>query len=145
MAVQFRCRVSLVLFVGTVGLWTLSYWRPIGAHFSSEPGELVYSRRIDNVTRELTLEWWGFNVQVFGVPVYVDRATPMQTICLIAAPCWKIVLFTAILPAIWLGTLVRRSSKPVGHCPTCGYNLTGNTSGVCPECWRAIVKAGLEQ
>jgi hypothetical protein len=21
-----------------------------------------------------------------------------------------------------------------GLCPTCGYNLTGNTSGVCPEC-----------
>lgn len=21
-----------------------------------------------------------------------------------------------------------------GHCPHCGYDLTGNTSGVCPEC-----------
>ena len=21
-----------------------------------------------------------------------------------------------------------------GKCPACGYNLTGNTSGVCPEC-----------
>ena len=23
---------------------------------------------------------------------------------------------------------------PPGHCPHCGYNLTGNESGVCPEC-----------
>jgi hypothetical protein len=21
-----------------------------------------------------------------------------------------------------------------GHCPHCGYDLTGNVSGVCPEC-----------
>ncbi len=24
-------------------------------------------------------------------------------------------------------------------CPTCSYNLTGNTSGVCPECGNAVV------
>jgi len=27
-----------------------------------------------------------------------------------------------------------RRRIPPGHCPTCGYNLTGNTSGKCPEC-----------
>ena len=25
-----------------------------------------------------------------------------------------------------------------GCCPTCGYDLTANTSGVCPECGRKI-------
>lgn len=29
---------------------------------------------------------------------------------------------------------------PVGHCQTCGYNLTGNTSGTCPECGTIIKK-----
>lgn len=29
-----------------------------------------------------------------------------------------------------------------GHCPKCGYNLTGNTSGICPECGTPVaVKA----
>ena len=28
----------------------------------------------------------------------------------------------------------RAESVPPGHCPTCGYDLRGNTSGVCPEC-----------
>jgi hypothetical protein len=28
----------------------------------------------------------------------------------------------------------RNTSIAAGHCITCGYNLTGNTSGVCPEC-----------
>ncbi len=23
---------------------------------------------------------------------------------------------------------------PPGHCKNCGYNLTGNVSGICPEC-----------
>lgn len=27
-----------------------------------------------------------------------------------------------------------RSIKPDGHCRHCGYDLTGNESGVCPEC-----------
>lgn len=28
-----------------------------------------------------------------------------------------------------------RSRRPQrGHCPKCGYNLTGNLSGICPEC-----------
>ena len=25
-----------------------------------------------------------------------------------------------------------------GHCQKCGYNLTGNVSGVCPECGEAV-------
>ena len=25
-----------------------------------------------------------------------------------------------------------------GHCTKCGYNLTGNTTGVCPECGTAM-------
>jgi len=27
---------------------------------------------------------------------------------------------------------------PPGHCQSCGYNLTGNVSGVCPECGEHI-------
>jgi hypothetical protein len=29
---------------------------------------------------------------------------------------------------------------PSGHCEQCGYNLTGNVSGICPECGTAIDK-----
>ncbi len=28
---------------------------------------------------------------------------------------------------------------PRGHCRRCGYNLTGNVSGICPECGQPIV------
>jgi hypothetical protein len=28
----------------------------------------------------------------------------------------------------------RRARRRMNHCADCGYNLTGNTSGICPEC-----------
>jgi hypothetical protein len=30
--------------------------------------------------------------------------------------------------------IFRRPTPRPGHCQTCSYDLTGNTSGVCPEC-----------
>jgi len=30
---------------------------------------------------------------------------------------------------------------PPGHCPNCGYDLTGNVSGVCPECGMPVADA----
>jgi hypothetical protein len=50
-------------------------------------------------------------------------------------PLGLIVLF-AVYPAIALiaGPLRRRHRRRKGLCTTCGYNLTGNTTGTCPEC-----------
>jgi len=31
-----------------------------------------------------------------------------------------------------------KKRKPKGHCQSCGYDLTGNTTGVCPECNTAV-------
>ena len=47
-------------------------------------------------------------------------------------PHWVLVLL--LIPATaWLWHRDRRRIPP-GCCPWCGYNLTGNTSGVCSEC-----------
>lgn len=35
--------------------------------------------------------------------------------------------------------LIRRRKPPLGHCQKCGYDLTGNESGTCPECGTKIV------
>jgi hypothetical protein len=55
----------------------------------------------------------------------------------------------SVLPAVWLALLVvtsshRRATEMLvsarerrGLCPTCGYNLTANISGICPECGAA--------
>lgn len=54
----------------------------------------------------------------------------------ISAPPWApLALFTA--GPVWclLGVRLRRARRRRrGCCLKCGYNLTGNVSGVCPEC-----------
>jgi len=61
-------------------------------------------------------------------------------VLLIAVPFWAIVTLTASLP-LWLNLLTTRRRCPKDRvCKSCGYNLTGNTSGVCPECGTTIKK-----
>jgi hypothetical protein len=57
-------------------------------------------------------------------------------------PYWLIVLIAAISPIRWLIRLVRRWRRSraqrkrirLGQCRACGYDLTANNSGTCPEC-----------
>ena len=48
---------------------------------------------------------------------------------------WPILLFIAYPAAIFIRGPVRRwRRRRKGWCIPCGYDLTGNESGVCPEC-----------
>ena len=55
-------------------------------------------------------------------------------------PFMLAVLLTAVAPVLWIALWIARrlaawaTMRAVGCCHHCGYNLTGNTSGVCPEC-----------
>jgi hypothetical protein len=61
-----------------------------------------------------------------------NSPTPLtlQTFWVIVIPHGALAALMAVMPAVWF--LRWRRRKP-GHC-RCGYSLTGNTSGVCPEC-----------
>lgn len=60
-------------------------------------------------------------------------------------------VFVPILP-IFLGLLVlsaivlwlTRARTQVGHCVFCSYDLTGNVTGICPECGTSIISIGNE-
>ena len=52
-------------------------------------------------------------------------------------PLWLPFLLIA-LPTGWLFWSDHKRKKP-GLCPSCGYSLTGNTSGACPECGAVAV------
>jgi hypothetical protein len=60
----------------------------------------------------------------------------------IIAPLPMLVVLAALLPAVWLYRRFNR--RPAGQlfCVACAYNLTGNTSGVCPECGTKINSRG---
>jgi hypothetical protein len=55
-------------------------------------------------------------------------------------PMWLVLL--ALCP-LWIWTLIqpvrlRRSRRKRGLCVSCGYDLTGNVSGRCPECGERV-------
>ncbi len=51
----------------------------------------------------------------------------------VGLPLWIPFLLVAI-PTALLWWRDGRRIPPCGHCQKCGYDLTGNVSGVCPEC-----------
>jgi hypothetical protein len=54
-------------------------------------------------------------------------------------PIWPATACFAILPTTCLWSIRKRRFRlSMGHCLNCNHNLTGNTSGVCPECGTAI-------
>ncbi len=53
---------------------------------------------------------------------------------------WLVAVFVSAYPTLAFirGPLRRHRRRKRGLCLKCGYNLTGNTSGVCPECGAKI-------
>jgi len=49
---------------------------------------------------------------------------------------WAVAVLLGVPPCYGLvpGWLRRRYRRRHGRCVACGYDLTGNTSGICPEC-----------
>ena len=57
----------------------------------------------------------------------------------LSVPDWFLVATFSILPVMRRAARRRVSLCLIhGACPGCGYNLTGNTSGLCPECGMGV-------
>ena len=97
-----------------------AFWET-GAHWAPEssfagPGYATPQERIDR---------WHEN----GILPQFDFASLRKWSLL---PLWMPMLLAGI-PTVLLWWLDRRRAAP-GHCAKCGYNLTGNVTGVCAEC-----------
>ncbi len=55
-------------------------------------------------------------------------------------PLWLLYVLAFVLPASAYvqGPMRHRWRRARGLCAFCGYNLTGNVSGVCPECGERV-------
>lgn len=71
--------------------------------------------------RAAAVQWWGH------LGLYSDLNHVM-------VPCWMLAAMTAV-PTGWLWLHTPRRFD--GSCPACKYDLTGNTTGVCPECGKS--------
>ncbi len=87
----------------------------------------------------VTPEDWCFAVPTIHKPIAGPSSAPAGTFYAqstlatfhvpILAPLGIVLIASAIL------FVIERRRRPLpGHCSTCRYDLTGNTSGVCPEC-----------
>lgn len=149
--------ISLVLCIATASIWPISFGREINksTRITSTTGI-----GIDAYSGGISL-WLMHDGTGIGPRMHVTWATdasyaggavlalewfhvggnrwPTGQIRAISAPGWLWILATAILPATWFA-LVRRYRRALRlhGCHRCGYNLTGNTSGVCPECGTPI-------
>jgi len=53
----------------------------------------------------------------------------------LSVPFWVPLLLLSVYPGTQAALLLRRRRRHrPGHCQHCGYDLTGNVSGRCPEC-----------
>lgn len=66
------------------------------------------------------VEWPWLQVDEYGISMTIVLWKPFLMLCVLTIPMW----------------FINRKRFPVGCCEHCGYNLTGNTRGVCPECGR---------
>ena len=73
------------------------------------------------------------------VPRYCDFRTPGgRGRRHVLIPFW---IPFALGTAGWLVLRRRWRRHPPGHCTKCGYDLTANVSGVCPECGTKVEQA----
>jgi len=69
------------------------------------------------------------------LPWIRDVGRPGTRVTSYTLPLW-IPLVVVAIPTVVFWYRGRR--PPPGHCQTCGYNLTGNVSGRCPECGKPV-------
>ena len=90
--------------------------------------------------------WNRIGNLAFGIPLGVAWAV-LFAACLVD---WRFVFLFLFVTVAWLS--LAYSAYPYGSpyelvvvplkCLTCGYDLTGNVSGVCPECGQPVPREG---
>jgi len=164
---SFAAAISMVLCAGMLAMWPLSHYGPLELVFrwrgflygvGSEQGYLNVNNRPQYRSE---VEAYGLRRMELSVEVDESRRSddgarrekalrrlkdfeskPVSLRPLVgyrvahgAAAGWA-----AVLPVAWAAreAYARRVRARVGCCQACGYDLTGNRSGVCPECGRAV-------
>lgn len=133
--------------------WSTSQWLRWQKLFTNQTVVLIDAGyfRLATADFDLATEWnirselrWHWHSDSgFGLPKIAMRdplalsipGIPFGIVSKISIPFWLLLLLTAA-PTAWHWHRDRRGIPP-GHCPRCGYDLTGNTSSVCSECGEA--------
>jgi len=94
---------------------------------------------------EYVEKWWFHPIQGPRLPFFWRPRVIRRAYRRLGVKTPNPVIYSALLIPLWIPFVILalpttylflrdRRRIPPGHCQTCGYNLTGNVSGVCPEC-----------
>jgi predicted RNA-binding Zn-ribbon protein involved in translation (DUF1610 family) len=119
---------------GRVFFGFLTHDLPNGAS-SASGGARTPVELVDGVAHTMGMfgrHWHTFGVLHQGeIPVGSD----IETAWAVMLPHWFVALTLSLPPSLWLRRRIGDSRRRApGRCTSCGYNLTANQSGVCPEC-----------
>jgi predicted RNA-binding Zn-ribbon protein involved in translation (DUF1610 family) len=142
---------SLLLCIAAGVLWARSY-RPVAGQpdgfdltrtqplywLVSNPGLLTFCRQEgkDWESPEPKFRFLGIE--------YASSVVGGSSLRNLFVPYWMLVSLLLVLPAFRLAAWRRhraiRRRLAAGLCRSCGYNLTANVSGVCPECGTSVIR-----
>jgi len=139
----------LMLVISAINVWSSVHWHSryhglaknrYVLEWSLSGGAIFVGAFSERVVRQAGWPRPGFKLT--GPHDWVWRPSLMDHL---ASPTWLVgavvplwIPFVAVsMPTALLWWRDRRRIPP-GHCRKCGYDLTGNVSGVCPECGERI-------
>ena len=126
-----RARLGSFVRDGTI-------WLSYGVFWESQPSGveiLRQGRQMLNFSYWKISSWTGPQFSIPASPKCFDGY-------IVSSPIWFLFALFASYPTIAFirGPLRRWRRRRRGLCQNCGYDLTGNESGVCPECGTEIEK-----
>jgi 4-amino-4-deoxy-L-arabinose transferase-like glycosyltransferase len=132
--------------LGTIALWAVTltwsftYWQARDG-FTIGWGAIRIYRWHEVLPQgvELAERGWHVTRNTSGVIAIPKMEFRRGHVSGLDVPLWLPFLLFATYPTIAFirGPLRRRRRHRKGLCVKCGYNLTGNVSGLCPECGEA--------
>jgi hypothetical protein len=135
--------VGTVACVAIVGSLLTSYWDGVCWPWGSyEPlldlwdGAIVVICWADRLPDDQKTDaLFGAVFDLMDASLWLPKARTDGVVRFLLVPLWLPLLLVATPTAfLWY----RNRRPPPGHCQKCGYNLTGNVSGRCPECGEAV-------
>jgi hypothetical protein len=165
---SFPTGVSLVLFAATSLVWARSYQYtdgvacegPIDYRIQSRQGVIEAARIQFPLARQSKTAFRGFSGfyddleiaslaqlgastqhTALGFQIWIHARNTLVRVDRLVVPDYACTLVFAVLPVFWMRRVARdKHLSDELQCLHCGYNLTGNTSGVCPECGTPVPK-----
>lgn len=118
-------------------IWKIGTKRAVAINMSFQVMELTYFTVASSTTTDIYKTWPGCRFMRIRIHNLSNKSSS-RIAYTVWFPTWIIFLIATYPTIAFIRGPLRRwrrwRRRRKGLCLKCGYNLTGNESGVCPEC-----------